>query len=122
MMKRKKSNLYKPEIHDLILGTMDLAYIRHNNSEKFFLISTIDVGKIHSRVAAKEPMYVLKKKNVFAQIKKIGYVPIRNCKKNIKQRGFQENLELILFWWQCIFIFKDFNKKHKLINNYSFSI
>ena len=122
MMKRKKSNLYKPEIHDLILGTMDLAYIRHNNSEKFFLISTIDVGKIHSRVAAKEPMYVLKKKNVFAQIKKIGYVPIWNCKKNIKQRGFQKNLELILFWWQCIFIFKDFNKKHKLINNYSFSI
>ena len=121
MMKRKKSNLYKPEIHDLILDTMDLAYIRHNNSENFFLISTIDVGKIHSRVAAKEPMYVLKKKNVFAQIKKIGYVPIRNCKKNIKQRGFQENLELILFWWQCIFIFKDFNKKHKLINNYSFS-
>ena len=121
MMKRKKSNLYKPEIHDLILGTMDLAYIRHNNSENFFLISTIDVGKIHSRVAAKEPMYVLKKKNVFAQIKKIGYVPIWNCKKNIKQRGFQKNLELILFWWQCIFIFKDFNKKHKLINNYSFS-
>ena len=121
-MKRKKSNLNKSEIYELILDIMDLGFIKHKNSEKFFLISTIQGGKIHSRVASIETIYVLKKKNVFAQIKKIGDVSIRNCKKIIRQQGFQENLELILFWWQRIFIFKDFNKKHKLINNYSFSI
>tara|TARA_B100000900_G_C20434319_1_gene656332 strand:+ start:363 stop:635 length:273 start_codon:yes stop_codon:yes gene_type:complete len=89
---------------------MDLPYTKHKNSEKFFLISTIDVGKIHSKIPATETMDVMKKKNVLAQIKKISDVPIRNCEKIIKQQGFQENLLLILFWWQRIFILKYINK------------
>ncbi len=121
-MKRKKSNFYKSEIHDLILHINDVGLIKHKNSEMCFLISKTQGGEIHSRVAAIETIDVFKKKNVLKQIKKMGVVSIRNCKIFFGKQGLEENIELILFWLRCIFIFEDFNKKHKLINNYLLSI
>lgn len=124
-MKRIKSNLYKSEIHELILvkkKIKDLEWIKHKNSDIFFLISKNQGCEIYSTVATIEPIDTFKKKNIVAHIKKMGDISNRNCAEIVAQQRFDDNIEPIPFWRQSVYIFKDFNKKHKLTNNYLLSV
>ncbi|RPG56599.1 MAG: hypothetical protein CBC56_002410 [Flavobacteriales bacterium TMED96] len=95
-----------------------MGWIKHKNSEFLFLFSKTQAGEIHSRVAAIKSIDTFKKKNIVKQMKKMSDISIRNCTKIIEERGFEKHIEPISFWRQSISTFKNFNKKHKLTNNY----